>query len=100
MWLTIPCGVLLALIAPSFFTGQHGWVHVIGIATAAVAMAASVRMRNTALLALGALGMFSYVTSAVARYFHESLGMPAALSITGALILGLAAVTARQMRAA
>ena len=44
--------------------------------------------------------MFGYVTSVVVRYFHQSLGVPGALAITGVLILGLAAVTARLMRAA
>jgi hypothetical protein len=43
--------------------------------------------------------MFGYVTSVVVRYFHQSLGVPGALAITGVLILGLAAVTARLMQA-
>jgi hypothetical protein len=62
-------------------------------------MAASVPLRNTPLLALGTLAMFGYVTSVVVRYFHQSLGVPGALAITGVLILGLAVVTARLMRA-
>jgi hypothetical protein len=49
-------------------------VYAVGIATAAAAMAVSVPLRNTALLALGTLAMFGYVTSAVVHYFHESLG--------------------------
>ncbi|MGE5287799.1 MAG: hypothetical protein ACM3ML_11450 [Micromonosporaceae bacterium] len=100
VWVTIPSGVILALIAPSFAVGEHGWVYAIGIVTAAAAMAASVPLRNTPLLALGTLAMFGYVTSAVVRYFRESLGVPAALAITGVLIIGLAVVTARLMRAA
>jgi hypothetical protein len=75
LWVTVPCGVILALIAPSFAAGEHGWVYVIGIATAAAAMAASVPLRNVPLLALGALAMFGYVTSAVVRYLHGSLGV-------------------------
>jgi hypothetical protein len=100
IWVTMPCGTLLALIAPGLAAGEHGWVYAIGIATAAAAMAASVPLRNTPLLALGTLAMFGYVTSAVIRYFHQSLGVPAALAVTGALILVLAAVSARLMRAA
>ena len=46
----------------------------------------------------GRTGMFGYVTSVVVRYFHQSLGVPGALAITGVLILGSAAVTARLMR--
>jgi hypothetical protein len=100
IWVTMPCGVLLALIAPGLAAGEHGWVYAIAIATAAAAMAASVPLRNTPLLALGTLAMFGYVTAAVIRYFHQSLGVPAALAVTGALILGLAAVSARLRRAA
>ncbi len=99
LWMTVPSGVILALIAPSLAAGEHGWAYAIGIATAAAAMAASVPVRNTPLLALGALAMFGYVTSVVVRYFQSSLGAPGALAITGVLILGLAAVTARLMRA-
>jgi len=100
LWVTIPAGVVLALIAPGFAAGGHGWVYVIGIATAAAAMAASVPLRNTALLALGALAMFGYLTAVAARYLHQSLGIPSALAITGVLIIGVAVVSARLMRAA
>lgn len=100
LWVTLPSGIVLALIAPSLAAGEYGWVYAIGIATAAATMAASVPLRNTPLLALGTLAMFGYVTSVVVRYFHESLGVPGALTITGALILGLAVITARLLRAA
>jgi hypothetical protein len=100
LWMTIPCGVILALIAPSFAAGHYGWMYAIGIATAAAAMAASVPLRNVPLLALGALAMFGYVTAVAARYLHQSLGVPSALAITGVLIIGLAVVSARLMRAA
>ncbi|MGE5288897.1 MAG: hypothetical protein ACM3ML_17200 [Micromonosporaceae bacterium] len=99
LWVSVPSGVILALIAPALAVGEHGWVYAIGITTAAAAMAASVPLRNTPLLALGALAMFGYLTGVVVSYFHESLGVPGALAITGVLILGLAAVTARLMRA-
>jgi hypothetical protein len=98
LWVTIPCGVILALIAPSFAAGHYGWMYVIGIATAAAAMAASVPLRNTPLLALGALAMFGYLTAVAARYLHQSLGGPSALAITGVLVIGLAVVSARLMR--
>ena len=99
LWVTIPSGVVLALIAPSFAAGEHGWVYAIGIATAAAVMAASVPLRNVPLLALGALAMFGYVTEVAIRYLHESLGVPSALAITGLLIIGLAVASARLMRA-
>ena len=99
LWVTVASGVLLALIAPSLAAGEYGWVYAIGIVTAAAAMAASVPLRNTPLLALGTLAMFGYVTGVVVRYFHQSLGVPGALTVTGVLILGLAVITARLLRA-
>jgi hypothetical protein len=100
VWVTVPCGVVLALIAPGFAAGGHGWVYAIGIATAAAAMAASVPLRNTPLLALGALTMSGYLTAVAARYLHQSPGVPSALAITGVLIIGLAVVSARLTLAA
>jgi hypothetical protein len=100
LWVTVPSGAILALVAPSLAAGTSGWVYAIGITTAAAAMAVSVPLRNTPLLALGALAMFGYVTSTVVRYFHQSLGIPGALAITGLLILGLAIVVTRLMHAA
>ena len=99
MWVTIPSGVILVLIAPMPALGDYGWMYAIGIATAVAVMAASVPLRNTPLLALGALGMFGYVTSAALIYFRETLGAPAALAITGVLIISLAVVSTRLMRA-
>lgn len=99
IWVSMPLGVIVSLIAPSFALEEHGWMYAIGIGTAAVMMAASVRLRFTLLLGMGTVAMFGYVTSVVVRYFRDTLGVPAALAMTGALILGLAAVTARLMRA-
>lgn len=97
LWVTVPLGVLLALGAPSIAVTDYGWVYAIAVLTAATAMAASVPMRNTVLLALGAIGMFGYVTSMVVRYFADSLGVPTALALTGGLILVLATISARLM---
>ena len=99
MWAAVPLGTMLALIAPAMGTGRHGWLYVIAILTAGAAMAVSVPLRNTVLLGLGAVAMFGYVTAVVVRYFGQSLGVPAALSIAGALIIVLAVATARLMRA-
>lgn len=98
-WVTIAAGVALALFAPSLGVGEYGWVYVIGIVTAGAAMAGSVPLRNTPLLAAGALSVFWYVTTVVIRYLHESLGVPGALAVTGVLILGLAVVSTRLLRA-
>ena len=98
LWASIPLGVVLALLAPSLAVIDHGWLYALGIATAAAAMALAVPLRNTALLALGTLATFGYVTAVVVRYFGDSLGVPAALAITGAVILVLATVSARLRR--
>ncbi len=99
MWAAVPLGALLALVAPALGVGAYGWLYAIAIITAGAVMAISVPLRNTVLLGLGTVAMFGYVTSVAVRYFRQSLGVPAALSITGALIIVLAVVTARLMRA-
>ena len=99
LWVAVPVGVLLALLAPSFTLTDHGWMHAIGLVTAAAVMAASIPLRNTVLLAMGTIAMFGYVTSMVVRYFADSLGAPTALALTGGFILILAAISARLMRA-
>jgi hypothetical protein len=93
-------GTALALTAPGFAAGEHGWMYAIAIASAGAAMAASVPLRSTPLLAMGTLAMFGYVTALVLTYFRQALGIPAALAITGGLIISLAAGTARLMRVA
>lgn len=99
MWTTMPLGIVLALLAPSFAVNDHGWAYAVGIGTAAAVMATSVPLRNTPMLGLGAVGLFAYVTSLVIRYFADSLGVPAALALTGASILVLVVVGARLTRA-
>lgn len=98
MWVTMAAGTALALVAPSFAVGDHGWMYAIAIATAGAAMAGSVPLRNPPLLAVGTLAMFGYVTALVLTYFRQTLGVPVALALTGVLIISLAAVTARLMR--
>lgn len=99
MWAAMPLGALLALVAPALGTGRYGWMYAIAIITAGAAMAVSVPLQNTVVLGLGTVAMFGYVTSVVVTYFRQSLGVPAAMSIAGALIIVLAVVTARMMRA-
>lgn len=98
MWMTIALGALLALIAPSLAAGPYGWMYATGTVTAGAAMALSVPLRNAVLLGLGAVSAFGYVTAVVITYFHESLGVPATLSLTGALILALTVLTTRLLR--
>ena len=98
LWVSLPLGVLLALVAPAVAVYDYGWMYAVAIATAAVVMTLSVPLHNTPLLGVGTVGMFGYVTATVVRYFGDSLGVPAALAITGVVILVLAVVTARLAR--
>jgi hypothetical protein len=100
MWTSMPLGVLLAMLAPSIGVVDHGWMFAVAIATAGVLMAASVPLHNPPLLGVATVAMFGYLTAMLVRYFEDSLGVPAALAIGGLLILGLAVVSARLMRAA
>ena len=99
LWASMPLGVLLALIAPSVGIADHGWMFAVAIVTAGAFMAAAVPLHNTPLLGVATVAMFAYLTSMLVRYFAHSLGVPAALALAGLLILGLAVVSARLMRA-
>lgn len=100
LWMAVPLGTALALFAPSIAVVDHGWLYAVGIATAAAVMAVSVPTHNVIFLSLGTVATFGYVTAAVLHYFGDQLGIPAALAITGVLIIVLAVVSARLMRAA
>ncbi len=100
LWAAMGAGVVLTLVAPALSLDAHGWVYAVAFGTAAAAMAVSVPLRNAPLLAVGTVAMFGYLTSLVVRYFGDSLGVPAALSITGVLILALAATAGRLLRLA
>jgi hypothetical protein len=98
LWSTVPLATVIALIGPSLAVWSHGWVFAIGITTAAAAMAASVWVRNTTLLAAGTLALFGYVSAVVVRYYQQSLGIPATLAVCGVLLLTLAVIMARVRR--
>ena len=98
LWVSLPLGVVLALVAPTVAVADQGWMYIVAIATAGTVMALSVPMHNTPLLGLGTVAMFGYVTGAVVQYFGDTLGVPAALAVTGVVILVLAVVTARLAR--
>lgn len=98
-WVAMPIGVITALIAPTAIQeDSFGAMYAVGIATAVGVMAGSVRWRSVPALALGTLGLFAYATSATVYYFGDTIGVPAALAVTGGVILVLAAVTARLAR--
>lgn len=87
------------VLAPSIGVVDHGWMFAIAIAIAGVLMAASVPLHNSPLLGVGTVASFGHLTAMLVRFFEDSLGVPAALAIGGALILGLAVVTTRLKKA-
>jgi lipid-A-disaccharide synthase-like uncharacterized protein len=92
---SVPAGAALALIGPAVAVHNYGWVFVIGIVTAAAAMAASVPLRNVVLLAFGSCGLLGYVVATVLRYADRSIGMSGSLVIIGLTLISLAIVTIR-----
>jgi hypothetical protein len=92
---SLALGAALALTAPCFAVAQYGWLYAIAIPTAIAAMAASAPLHNKPLLVLGTLAAFGYLTWAVVRYLQQPLGFPTMIAITGVVIIGLAAVSAR-----
>ena len=98
-WAAIPVGMLTALIAPTAVDADStATMFALGIGTAALLMAFSVRGKLVPGLALASLGLFAYVTGAVVHYLGDPLGVPMALTLTGGLILVIAGITARLAR--
>ncbi len=98
-WVAMPVGLITALIAPTAIQGSSfGAMFAVGIATAAGVMAGSVRWKSVPGLALGTFGLFAYLTGAVVHYFGETMGVPAALAVTGGVILVLAVISTRLAR--
>jgi hypothetical protein len=89
-WLAVAFGCVGALVGPAFGLGDYEWLLAPALLTSAALMAISVPARQTPLLALGTLGAFGYITWAVVTYFRDSLGVPVALVIVGAVFLALA----------
>jgi len=92
----IVAGAVAAAIGPTI-GGASGMLFV-GLATAVGLMAASVGLHQTALLGVGAIAVFVYVTSISQRFFRETLGMPLTLLIAGVALLVLALVSTRLRR--
>jgi len=88
-------GTVLALAAPFIAVERYGALYVLGVVTATGAMAAAVRLRDPALLALGPVGLLAHLTSLVVRHLGDTFGVPATLAVTGGLLIVLAVVNAR-----
>lgn len=92
-------GASVALVGALMAPGASGrWGLLLGLVTAAGLVAVSVPARETALLALGVIGLFLFVPRAAFAYFGEQVGAPLALFASGGLLLGIALWVARVRR--
>ena len=89
-WLAIAFGCAGMVIGPAFGLNEYEWLLAPALLTTASLVAVSVPTGQTPLLALGMVGAFGYITWAVVHYFRDSLGVPLALVIVGAVFLVLA----------
>lgn len=90
-------GALIALFA-EWVQAAGGTIRLgiwLGIATSVGLLAASVRLRHTPLLGIGAVGLFAFLVRGIAWYFHDTLGMPIVLLLAGVALLVIAFGAAR-----
>ena len=92
--------LVAAVVVPFQMFGQtqEWWPLVLGFATAGVAMGGSIVLREPALLAFGAFGVFEYVIATVGRYLSRWIGAPVSLLVAGVLLIGLAVLVLRLRR--
>ncbi|HEX9711984.1 MAG TPA: DUF2157 domain-containing protein [Actinomycetota bacterium] len=86
--------LLAGMWIPGFEDGG-AWAEALAIAFAAALLGASVAIRSTHLLIVGALGLFLFVTTSVMRHFADTIGVPVALLLVGVLLIGSAVMVAR-----
>ena len=91
-------GALPLLAAP--FVTDLGWPVFLGLVSATSVMAASVWLRQTKLLFMGAVALFFFVLRIGVQYFAPALGLPVSLFVAGLALIGIALLTARMYRSA
>ena len=89
-------GSLLVLIGALFFSIQHeevgAWLSVL---TAAGLIAVSVGIRHTAMLVLGAIGLFFSMFGTIQQYVEGTTGIAIGLLVAGVVVLALALIVSR-----
>jgi hypothetical protein len=86
-------GAALVLFAPTLLFGTNvsgGIALLLGSVVAGGLLGVSAWLRSTALLAVGAVGLYAYSFRAIWVYFGDTIGMPVVLLIGGLLLLGIA----------
>jgi hypothetical protein len=97
-WAAVPLGAIVGLQGPSIGADEYGWLFILALLSAGALMAASITERQLPLLAIGAIGAFVYLTWSVIKYFGDVLGVPTALALVGAVVLGIALLLGRSSR--
>jgi predicted membrane protein DUF2157 len=71
------------------------WAELLSVAAAGSLLWASVRLRSTELLFVGAFSLSLLTVITVGRHFTHTMGVPAALLLIGTLLIGAAVLVAR-----
>jgi len=91
-------GAVVALLGPMFREEDQLLGAVLGIGTAVVLLAASVRLNEIVLLGLGAVGLFIHLVRAIGEAFADTIGMPLVLLASGVLLIAIALAAVRLKR--
>jgi hypothetical protein len=83
-------GAVGAVIAPTFAMPPAALGLWLGVALSVALIGASVVLRHTGVLALGAVGLFGYLTGTIGYYFADTIGVPFALLLSGVVLVGIA----------
>ena len=83
-------GAAGAVIAPTFAMSPPAVGLWLGIAVSVALIGASVVIRHTGVLALGAVGLFAYLTGTISYYLADTVGVPFALLLSGVVLVGVA----------
>lgn len=71
------------------------WAEIVGAVVSIAFLGLSVNLGSMRLLGAGGFGIFLFLTTIVLRHFSERLGIPLALLISGASLIGAAVVVGR-----
>jgi hypothetical protein len=88
-------GAVGAVIAPTFAMSPQAVGLWLGVAVSVALIGASVTLRHTGALALGAVGLFGYLTGTIGYYFADTIGVPFALLLSGVVLVGIAIAVTR-----
>jgi len=88
-------GAVGAVIAPTFVSDPPALALWLGIVVSIGLIGASVVLRHSGVLALGALGLFGYLTGTIGYYLADTVGLPAVLLLSGVVLVGVAIAVTR-----